>query len=409
MLDLIINKYRVSFSGLSRETWLLSIVMLINRSGYMAIPFMSLYVTQSLHKSAGSAGLIITLFGIGSIVGSSAGGKFTDLFGFRPVQIISSITGGLMFILFSTITHFYTLCALSVIISFFTEAFRPANFTAIAAYASEGATTRSYSLNRLATNLGWTVGVSLGGIIASYNYKLLFIVDGTVSIIAGLCILTLLPNAQVSSKAEEETVPATVVKPWQDRFFVKFLILTTIFNTSFFTMFRIAPLFFKEKWHFDEFVIGLILALNGIVIAAFEMIMISTIEKKRSGIFYIIIGVVLIAFSYVLLTLPLPIHLVLATLAILFFTFGEMFAMPFINTLVISRSNELNRGLYAAGFTLSWALAQVIGPSVGFLIAERCGYNTLWAGISIILFLCAFGYFKLSQIKNQDPVQSNIS
>jgi hypothetical protein len=55
-------------------------------------------------------------------------------------------------------------------------------------------------------------------------------------------------------------------------------------------LFRIAPLFFKEKWHFDEFLIGIILALNGIVIAALEMIMISTIEKKRSGIFFIIVG-----------------------------------------------------------------------------------------------------------------------
>jgi predicted MFS family arabinose efflux permease len=253
-------------------------VMLINRSGYMAIPFMSLYVTQSLHQSAESAGLLITLFGIGSIVGSSAGGKLTDMFGFRPVQIVSSIIGGSMFILFSTITHFYTLCVLSVVISFFTEAFRPANFAAIATYAKEGSTTRSYSLNRLATNLGWTVGVSLGGIIASYNYKLLFIVDGGVSIVAGICIFSLLPSAQVSGRRQKDAVQMSVAKPWQDRFFVKFLILTTIFNTSFFTMFRIAPLFFKEKWHFDEFVIGIILALNGIVIAAFEMIMISSIE-----------------------------------------------------------------------------------------------------------------------------------
>jgi predicted MFS family arabinose efflux permease len=86
MLNQIINTYRVSFTGLSRETWLLSMVMLINRSGYMAIPFMSLYVTQSLHQSAEGAGLIITLFGIGSIIGSSTGGKFTDLFGFRPFR-----------------------------------------------------------------------------------------------------------------------------------------------------------------------------------------------------------------------------------------------------------------------------------------------------------------------------------
>jgi len=402
MLKRILITYKVSFTGLSRETWLLSLVMLINRSGYMAVPFMSLYVTQSLGESAESAGLIITLFGIGSIAGSSLGGKFTDMFGFRPVQIISAITGGMMFILFSTITHFYTLCVLSVVISFFAEAFRPANFAAIAGYAREGTTTRSYSLNRLATNLGWTVGVSLGGIIASFNYKLLFIVDGSVSILAGLCILVMLPNTRISFKKEKDTLAANI-KPWQDRFFVKFLILTTIFNTSFFTMFRIAPLFFKERWHFDEFLIGLILALNGIIIAAFEMILISSIEKRRPGIFYIIVGVVLIACSYLALLIPLPVQLLLAIVAILFFTFGEMFAMPFINTFVISRSNALNRGLYAAGFTLSWSIAQVIGPALGFLIAERFGYEMLWGGIACILFFCSYGYYRLSLGNDNKP------
>ena len=104
-----------------------------------------------------------------------------------------------------------------------------------------------------------------------------------------------------------------------------------------------------------------------------------------------------------MLIIPLPIHIILAVVAILFFTFGEMFAMPFINTFVISRSNARNRGLYAAGFTLSWSIAQVIGPALGFLIAERFNYDTLWAGIAFILCLCAYGYYRLSLGKDNTP------
>ncbi|RYZ18317.1 MAG: MFS transporter, partial [Chitinophagaceae bacterium] len=46
MLRQVFRSYRQSFSGLSRETWLLATVILINRCGFMAVPFMSLYVTQ---------------------------------------------------------------------------------------------------------------------------------------------------------------------------------------------------------------------------------------------------------------------------------------------------------------------------------------------------------------------------
>lgn len=232
MFRLIIDTYKNSFSGLSRETWLLSIVMMFNRCGNMAVPFMGLYVTQSLHHSETDAGLIITLFGIGSILGSAMGGKLTDMIGFRPVQILSSIIGGLLFLLFSTITNFSTLCMLTVIISFFSEAFRPANFTAVASYAKEGTTTRSYSLNRLATNIGWSVGISMAGIIASINYKLLFVVEGTVGILVGISIFFLLPKINgFSIKAKKKLDILVVRKPWQDAFYVKFILLTTVFIT----------------------------------------------------------------------------------------------------------------------------------------------------------------------------------
>ena len=60
MIKKIYTTYKNSFSGLSTETWLLSIVMLINRSSSMAVPFMSLYMTQYLHRPPSDAGLIIT-------------------------------------------------------------------------------------------------------------------------------------------------------------------------------------------------------------------------------------------------------------------------------------------------------------------------------------------------------------
>ncbi|PWS25967.1 MFS transporter [Pedobacter yonginense] len=398
MFKLIFNTYKASFSGLSKETWLLSIVMMFNRCGSMAVPFMGLYVTQSLHRSETDAGLIITLFGVGSILGSLTGGKLTDIIGFRPVQILSSIIGGLLFILFSSVEHFYTLCILAVVISFFSEAFRPANFTAVAHYAQEGTITRSYSLNRLAVNIGWSVGISLAGIIASINYKLLFIVEGGVSIMVGLSILLLLPQVKgFIQKAKANRNAIAIQKPWEDGFYLKFIALTTVFITSAFLMFRVVPVFFKEQWHINESSIGLIIGINGAIIALFEMIMINKIENKRPPIFFIVIGASLFAISYLVLSIPLGLHITMAILTVIIFTIGEMFVLPFINTVVISRSNEHNRGLYAAGYTLSWSVAQVCGPITGFYIANHFGYTSLYVGIAAILFLCAYGFSALNK------------
>ena len=396
MLRQIINAYKTSFSGLSKETWILSFVILLNRCGYMAVPFMGLYVTQSLHRPESDAGIVISLFGVGAILGAAAGGKFTDMFGFRPVQIFSSIIGGALFLLFSQINNFTLLCVMSVLISFFYDAFRPANFAAIAAYSSPGLETRSYSLNRLATNIGFSFGITIGGLIASINYKLLFIVDGVVSILVGLAIFLLLPTVKGFRKtAIEKAKNVFVRKPWQDSLFIKFVLLTTVFATCFFLMFRVVPVFFKQEWHIDEAAIGLILGVNGALIALLEMIMISKIENKRSAKFYIVTGVLIVSFSFAFLMIPKTLPIVLALLSIVGFTFGEMFSMPFINTFVIKRSNEFNRGQYAAGFSIAWSIAQIT-PVAGFYLAEKLGYNMLWLSSGVLLLFCAYGYNSLN-------------
>jgi len=374
----------------------------------MAVPFMSLYVTQYLRRPASDAGIIIALYGVGSVLGATAGGKLSDVFGFRPVQIISAIAGGLLFLLYATVTHFSSLCVLTVIISFVGEAFRPANFSAIAAYASPGLQTRSYSLNRLAINLGWAVGGSLGGIIASINYQLLFVVDGVVSIVAGLCILWWLPSGKALHKAVKEKMKSvTVRKPWQDGLFMQFIFLNMLFTTCFFLIFRVVPLFYKEIWHINESAIGLILGLNGIIIAVLEMVMVSRWENRHSPFYYIIIGVLFTAASYALLFVPGFLPVATGICSMVLATFGEMFALPFINTFVMSRTNEFNRGQYAAGYTLSWSFAQLIGPIGGFYLAENFGYHWLWIVLICILIICAAGFKKMQGVAEADLKRGN--
>jgi len=392
MIKSITKTYKESFSGLSRETWILSTVILVNRSSSMAVPFMSLYMTQYLHRPPSDAGLIIALFGIGAILGAVAGGKLTDVIGFSAVQIFSSVIGGAFFIFFSMLTNFHLLCIFTLVIAFFSEAFKPANYAAIAVYAKEGTATRSYSLNRLAGNLGFAVGSSLGGIIASFSYPMLFIVDGIVTIIAGGFIFYFLPMAKAISKTVEEKIKTAARKPWKDLLFVQFLVLNTLLSTCFFLMFRVVPLFYKEVFMIGEFKIGLILGLNGLIIALFEMVMINKIQNKRSAVHYIIRGVLFIICAYLSLLLPGVMPLVLALMCIILFTIGEMFALPFINAFAMGRADESTRGQYAAGYTISWSVAQVIGPSAGFFLAEKYGYNWLWCILILLLIVCAGGF-----------------
>ncbi|TCJ17054.1 MFS transporter [Flaviaesturariibacter flavus] len=408
LLQQIAATYKRSFSGLSRETWLLATVILINRCGFMAVPFMSLYVTQHLHRSTGEAGLIIALFGVGSVAGAATGGFLTDRFGPKPVQIGALVTGGALFLLFSSITHFGTLCALALVIAFFTESFRPANFAATHTYARPGTNTRSYALNRLAMNIGWAVGSGLGGVLASINYRLLFLVDGGISIIAGGAILLLLPAVRPQLK-KRKAGAAPVRRPWQDAIFLRFMTVTTLFATCFFLMFRIGPVFFKERWGLNESVIGLLLGLNGVIIALFEMVLTARLEKRPRPLRFAMAGALLLGAAYLFLALPASAALLAGTVSMLLFTVGEMFALPFLNSFVLGRADESNRGQYAAGYTLCWSCAQVIGPAGGFFLAEHWGYGTLWLLLTLLLAGAAWGYGRVQQHSTSEQALATLA
>lgn len=403
MLNKIIESYRISFSGLSRETWLLSVVILVNRCGYMAVPFMSMYITQSLHRSIADAGLIITLFGVGSVLGGMAGGYLTDIWGFRPVQIVCLVVSGLLFVLFGLVTNFTGLCFLIVLLSFFVEAFKPANTTAVAAYSSPGNLTRSYALNRLAMNIGFGFGTSVGGILAAINYSLLFWVDGIVYAFAGALIMFLLPSAKIVKQPGHtqtpEASPAGGQSPWKDVLFFRFLVIVMLYMICFILLFRLVPVYWKEEMHIGESTIGILLGMNGIIIALFEMILIQNLANRRPDSYFMVAGTIFSAVAFSMLVVPTIAPVILAGAAVIFFTIGEMLALPYISTFVMSRASVLNRGKYAAAYSVSQSVAQIIGPAVGGYIAAHWGYDVLWIALVVLSLSCALGFRTLFQGK----------
>jgi hypothetical protein len=68
-LKSLFNAYREVFTGLPRNVWIIAITMFINRSGGMVLLFSSLYFTRNLHYTLTEAGVIMSFFGAGSILG----------------------------------------------------------------------------------------------------------------------------------------------------------------------------------------------------------------------------------------------------------------------------------------------------------------------------------------------------
>ncbi len=397
MLRRTFTLYRSSFAGLSVETWLLSFVMFINRSGTMVMPFMTLYLTSStMGRSLSEAGVVMGLFGLGSVVGAYFGGKLTDKIGFHSVQLITLFAGGALFLVLGQMRSYPLICLFSFILSMVNEAFRPANHAAIAHYSKPVNRTRSYSLNRLAINLGWAFGTSIGGLIATYDYTLLFWVDGFTNMGAAVVLFLALKPGKTFSGVSAQVLGVPVKSAYKDKTFLWFIFYITLFAICFFQLFTTIPKYFRDNLLLTESYIGFVMALNGLLIVAVEMVLVYKLEGRRNNLVYISWGVIICALGFFALLLPLG-AILITLLFIVLITIGEIVSMPFMSSYWTMRSDDTNRGQYAALYTISWGIAQSLGPFVCSLIADHSNFMVLFVFLGVLLLYSGWGFYSLQK------------
>ena len=403
MIARTLNLYRNAYSGLTHRIWLLSIVMLINRCGTMVVAFMTLYI-HHLGFTVQRGGFVVAIYGIGSVAGALIGGKISDRFGFYYTQFSALFFGGIMFITLGQMRTYLSICICTFILSMVNESFRPANASAIAHYSNPQNRTQSFSLIRLAINLGWGIGSAIGGFLASVNYHLLFWVDGCTNIVAAIMLLIILPRVtkeQQRKPAVQNEAPVKERSPYRDKAFLYFLGFKLFFASCFFQLFTTVPLFFKEGLHLSEFKIGVIMAANGIIIALFEMVIVFKLEGRRPYLVLMSYGSLLMAIAFLVLNLPLASSMLIAITAMLVITVAEMISMPFMNSFYIARSTERTRGQYAGMYTMAWSAAQVIGSSTGAVFADKFGFTYLWVTVSALCMIAAGGYYWMQKNINE--------
>ena len=154
MLRAIVRSYRDAFSGLPRQVWVLALVLFVNRLGMMVLPFLELYLTGERGFAVDTAGRMVALYGVGSILGVTAGGWLTDRFGPRRVQLASLCMNAVFLMALSVARTWVAIAGAIVAASMAADCFRPANGAAITAAVGAAARARAFSLMSLAVSVG---------------------------------------------------------------------------------------------------------------------------------------------------------------------------------------------------------------------------------------------------------------
>jgi predicted MFS family arabinose efflux permease len=396
----VISNYFQVYKGLSAPAWMLSIVMLVNRSGAMVVPFLGVYMVKHLGFSLGQAGILLSVFGVGSVLGSTIGGWLTDRFSAFKVQLFSLSAVVPVFLVLPQLTTFTSLGIGIFVLSSVGEIFRPANSVSLSHYSTPDTLVRSFTLNRMALNLGFSIGPALGGFLAAFSYDLLFYGNAFAAFVAALIFYFYfrVKKGFDNSKTEKAEGDLPYQSPYKDTPFLIFTLLSILFAICFFQLLSTLPLYYRQVYHMSEKSIGVILAYSGVVVFSLEMLIVHIAERRTTAGNAIIFGVFCCGLAFLSLLVTEGIWLLYLSMFIL--CISEILAMPFMATVTLKRSNKKNRGSYMGLNSLSLSAGLIFAPVLGTKVADTFGFDVLWIGTGVLATLTSIGFYVLMKRMN---------
>ncbi len=389
----IFEAYRKAYADVPRPIWLLSSALFVNRLGTMVLPFLTLYFKKNLGYSDSTAGFMISLYGFGSVLGAYVGGKLTGKVGAIRLQVILLSLSVPVFLCIPFCTSPVSLAVSILLLSVFSEGVRPANQTAITEFSNTEQRTRAFALNRMALNLGVSFGPVIGGLLISISFFWIFVVDAltTGACAALLCYFFAGQNSNQESLVDTKQTLLLKASPAEDWYFILYLGLTFSCALVFFQFFTTYPLYLNEHYLLNEFQIGLIFAINTVMIVFFEMLLVER-AKHWNLITTIAWGCFLTCIGFGILPFGSAIGLCVLSMVIL--TIGEMLASPMSSSWVSQRSEHKDTGSYMGWYTMSYSLAFIVGPAIGGVMYQWNKESVFYASI-LVGGLILGGFFAL--------------
>jgi MFS family permease len=279
--------------------------------------------------------------------------------------------------------------AATFIVGFFTDLYRPAVGAAIADLVPPEARTRAYGYNYWAINLGAAIAPLLAGLIANYNYLILFVADALTTAAFGLIVLFGIRETRPveAHDGPHASIRERISQLRREPILLLFSFISLFFGIIYMQGYVTLPLEMQSHGLGPE-QFGAAIAVNGLLIIMVT-IPVSNMAAKWPRFEVVALSAVLLGagFGFTALASSLP----LFALSVAIWTLGEIAATSVAPAIIADLSPVRLRGLYQGIFGSAWGLSYFIGPLAGGWVFEHLGSNMLWTGclvLGLILGVC---------------------
>jgi MFS family permease len=385
--------------NIPRSMWLLSAATLINRTGTMVLPFLAIYLTKIEHTSEGQAGLVLTFYGIGSLVTSPFVGRIADRFGKTTVMEASLILSGVVLLFYSFVNNYILIVIITFTWAVISEAFRPANLSLISEMVTPELRRPAFSLNRLAINLGMSIGPVAGGFLFIFNFHSIFYVNALSTILAGIFLISkrkYFITIPVQALKPKKEIRKSISIPFNDKKLLYFLLSMMPVYMVFFQLQAAMPLFIVKNLDMSEAAFGSLIAINTVMIIFIEVPLNNAIIKwpHRKALSA---GAFLCAVGFGGMALTTNIYGLILT--IVTWTFGEMIFFPSSAAYMSEISPPERLGEYMGYYQMIFSLCMASGPWLGTVVFQNFGAPVLWTATFVLGSIASIMMLRVKELE----------
>ncbi len=378
--------------------WVVVLASFIDGIGStLLFPFFALYITQRFSVGMTQAGIILGVFSIFGLIGNVMGGALTDKFGRKRLAIFGLVFSALSMLALGLVNNFAVLFPLAAVIGTLSDIGGPARQAMVADILPEEQRAEGFGVLRVAGNLAWIIGPTIGGLVATRSFFMLFVIDSVLSCIVAAIFYKFMPETKPETPAGKS--PSSI---WQtlagyrlvfrDFAYMAFMIASMLMAIVYQQMYGTLSVFLRDYHGVTTQRYGFLLTSSAIVVVLFQFWVMRVI-KKRPPFLMMALGTVFYVIGFSMFGFVAAYFLFI--LAVVIITIGEMIIVPTGQALAAEFAPEDMRGRYMAVFGVSWAIPSIIGPGAAGYILDNFNPNLVWYIGGILCAFSVLGYYDL--------------
>lgn len=370
-----------TYDGLDRRIWILAGVRGINTMGLsLVMSFMALYLVTQRGVSGAAGGAIYLATNVCQALANSYAGHLSDRVGHRRIMVTALAARAAVIALLGALVLAHAAIAVLVPVLMLSASlrggFEPIASAMVADVAPPDRRVAAFGLQRVGINLGWLVGPSLGGLLASrIDYGAVFFCAVPPILLSAYAIGRIgePPTRSIGSRAAAASLlptPGTLAETSpRPRAEVALLLggalLFAMAQIQLFTTFSI---YAKSQVGASEQAIGLLYGVNGLTVVLFQIPVVALLSRF-SHVRGLVVGSVLYIAAF--LGIGAATGVVSLGLAVLLTTVGEVVISPAQQATVAELGDPSRLGRAFGLFGTMQMLGVALGPLVGGLAYDH--------------------------------------